>query len=260
MEDVVARVQKGARLNDVAAIGPVFWQPKPDDCGYLESQPDDWVWYVVVGAGSRRKPQFNIDCIILGLVVDDPPDLPCRRGARMLPGVNYITRDEANDLRLQLADKLRQQFAGVKLFDSELEQAKFCASNWPSAVGDSIVEEITRAQKDARSRAGAGTAGYHTYLSDDELSRHKREKRGVTGESIPRLTDQVEDTWNHVVPAILNADGDYDREHALRSRVHEQLDEDCDLLTCRWPPQIHSCGTRLPFGFSRTKKRGEVRR
>jgi hypothetical protein len=158
-DDIVARVCKGARLNDVATFGPVLWQPKPDDCGYLEGQPDDWVWYVVVAAGSRRKPQFHIDCIILGLVVDEPPGLPSRRNARMLLNMDYITREEANDLRLQLADKLSEQFAGVKLFDTELDQAKFCAANWPCALGDSIVEEIMRAHTKCGKRAGVAHGG-----------------------------------------------------------------------------------------------------
>ena len=66
---------------------------------------------------------------------------------------------EANHLRLQLADKLSEQFAGVKLFDTELDQAKFCAANWPCALGDSIVEEIMRAHTKCGKRAGVAHGG-----------------------------------------------------------------------------------------------------
>lgn len=94
------------------------------------------------------------------------------------------------------------------------------------------------------------------YLSDEELPQQERERRAAVRESIGRLMEQVEDAWKRAEPTLSDAvaHGDYDREHALRSRAHEQLSSlrrqikelqsllppytemaEGDLLIRRWP-------------------------
>ena len=132
------------RLGDAVALTPVVWRSAHGV--YPGAEADDKIWYLNIAAShdTRTGPQFHADQVILGLVGAKTSDwiadaigvvLEVRR-----PG--DITYEQAKEKRAQIMSRLKERFAEVHTFDSELECAKFCAARWPGKKVEGMLAAV----------------------------------------------------------------------------------------------------------------------
>lgn len=144
-----------ARLSDAAAITPLVWHPVSETGGYSAAEPDDdeWVFRVCASHDTARGPEFHCDELLLGTVIGDITLSPLYAAADVVLEIrrpNDLTRKEAEALRGEVADALREHFkGGVYLFDDDLDCLRFCASRWPGKRVEALLAGLTAEQQGA---------------------------------------------------------------------------------------------------------------
>jgi hypothetical protein len=143
-DGIIEALVRKARLGDAVALTPVVWGPARGI--YPGAEADDRIWYFNVAAShdTPTGPQFHADQVILGLVGAETPAWLAAAVDAVIeirrPG--DITYEQAKDERDQIVSRLKDQFAAVRTFDSELECAKFCAARWPGELVERMLAAV----------------------------------------------------------------------------------------------------------------------